>query len=135
MGDDVERKLDEFIQRLKETGHRITAQRVAIARLALENIKNHPTFTDILNKAKASIPGVSASTIYNTLQLLEEMGFIQSFSVKGITVYDSPHAHVNIVCTKSRKVYDLEGDAEDLVKAFSEKIGRRIRNIVVYAIC
>ncbi len=132
----VDRQVEEFIQRLKETGHRVTAQRVAIARLALESIKSHPTFTEILEKAKASIPGVSASTIYNTLQLLESMGFIQSFSVSGITVYDSPHPHVNIVCTRSGVVYDLEEEnVSEILARVSEKIGKRVKNIVVYAEC
>ena len=134
-GREVDEKIEEFVIKLREKGHRITAQRVAIARLVLENIKTHPSFTDILGRAKATIPGVSASTIYNTLQLLEEMGFVQSFSVKGATVYDSPHPHVNIVCTDTGQVYDLEENSQKLLEEASAKTGKKIRNIVVYALC
>lgn len=129
----VKRKLEQFAQELKKRGFRITVQRLTVAAIVLSKIKEHPSFMEILEEARKHVPGVSASTVYNTLQLLEKLGLITSFSVRGETHYDQPHKHVNIVCLDTNKIYDLEKGDE--VIGVLEKKGLNVRNVVVYANC
>ncbi len=130
----VDQMVEEFVEAAKRSGLRITAQRVAIARIVFERLSEHPSFSEVLEAAKRSIPGVSASTVYNTLQLLEKLGFIQDFSSEGVTRYDRAYPHINVVCLDTGKVFDAP-ELADIVKVIGEKTNVRVKNIVVYAHC
>jgi len=132
-GEHVKEKLEQFAQELKKKGFRVTVQRLTVAAIVLSKIKDHPSFMEILEEARKHVPGVSASTVYNTLQLLEKLGLITSFTVRGETHYDQPHSHVNIVCLDTNRIYDLENGGE--VIGVLEKKGLSVRNVVVYANC
>ena len=129
----AEEQLSRFMAEARRRGLRLTAQRITVARIVFERIEKHPSFMEILEEAKKHVPGISASTVYNTLQLLEELGLVQSFSVAGVTRYDKPHTHVNLVCLDTGEVVDAANG--DLVEALSRKLGVRVRNVVVYANC
>ncbi len=137
VAESVEEKIQQLVQELRRQGLRVTAQRIAIARIVLESIKDHPSFMEILEKARKEIPNISPSTVYNNLQLLERLGFVRSFSVKGETRYDNVHKHINIVCSKSGKVFDLEPDEEvrKILELLARKAGAEIENVLVYAEC
>ena len=132
-GEHVKERLEQFAQELKKRGFRVTVQRLTVAAIVLSKIKGHPSFMEILEEARKRVPGVSASTVYNTLQLLEKLGLITSFTVRGETHYDQPHKHVNVVCLDTNKIYDLENDNE-IIDAL-EKRGLSVKNVVVYANC
>ena len=135
---EVSERLTRLVRELKRHGYRVTAQRLAVARIVFETVKDHPSFMEILEKARREIPNISPSTVYNNLQLLEKLGFIKSFSIHGETRYDNVHTHVNVVCIDTGKVFDLDDAvvAEELTKALKSKLpDARIENIVVYARC
>jgi Fur family peroxide stress response transcriptional regulator len=134
----VDEKLTKLVMELRRKGLRITAQRLAIAKIVFENIKDHPSFMQILEKVRSSMPGISPSTVYNNLQLLEQLGLIKSFDVAGETRYDDIHEHINVVCIDTGKAFDL--DDEELVKSVKEKLlsklgNVRLRNMILYAEC
>ena len=131
--DDV---LARLIVELRRRGYRVTAQRLAIAKIVLENIKKHPSFMQIVEIVRSQMPSISPSTIYNNLQLLEELGFIKSFDVAGETHYDSAYNHINIACVDTDKIYDV--DSEEAYEVLSKAAGlekRKIVQVVVYANC
>ncbi len=131
--DDV---LAKLIVELRRRGYRVTAQRLAIAKIVLENIKKHPSFMQIVEIVRSQMPSISPSTIYNNLQLLEELGFIKSFDVAGETHYDSAYNHINIACVDTDKIYDV--DSEEVYEVLSKAAGlekRKIVQVVVYANC
>jgi len=133
----VEEKLARLVVELKRKGYRVTAQRLAIARIVFENIKDHPSFMEILEAVRKSMPSISPSTIYNNLQLLEQLGFIKSFDVAGETRYDDAGLHANLVCIDLGKIIDI--DDEDIVaalgKTVEKKYGVDVNEIVIYARC
>jgi Fur family peroxide stress response transcriptional regulator len=134
----VDEKLTKLVTELRRRGLRITAQRLAIAKIVLENIKEHPSFMQILEKIRSTMPGISPSTIYNNLQLLEQLGLIRSFDVAGETRYDDVHDHINIVCIDSGKIFDV--DNPEVVKIIKEQIekkagGVKVYNTIIYAEC
>ncbi len=125
-------KVLKLVDMLREKGFRVTPQRLSIARIIFEQIKSHPSFTEILSKARKEIPGVSTSTVYNTLKLLEELKLVQNFCVAGETLYDSPYPHVNIV-EPSGRVVDAPDEVSRQVVALLEKsLGKRVKNVIVY---
>jgi Fur family peroxide stress response transcriptional regulator len=134
--DAVEERLVRLVAELKRRGYRVTAQRLAIARIVFEKIKDHPSFMEILEAVRRRMPSISPSTIYNNLQLLEQMGFIKSFDVAGETRYDDAYMHVNLVCLDEGKIVDIED--ESLIKnlgKYLEKYGVEPHELVIYAYC
>ncbi len=133
---EVEEKLARLVAELKRRGYRVTAQRLAIARIVFENIKKHPSFMEILQAVRSRMPSISPSTIYNNLQLLEQLGFIKSFDVAGETRYDEARPHLNLVCLDQGKIIDIDdGDlVEEIIRRMEER-GARVRELVVYAYC
>jgi len=133
---EVEERLARLVAELKRRGYRVTAQRLAIARIVFENIKSHPSFMEILQAVRSRMPSISPSTIYNNLQLLEQLGFIRSFDVAGETRYDEARPHLNLVCLDQGRIVDVEdGDLVEEILRRIEKHGARVSEIVVYAYC
>lgn len=135
----VEEKLVRLVTELRKQGLRVTAQRLTIARIVFENIKEHPSFMQILEKVREAMPSVSPSTVYNNLQLLERLGLIKSFDVAGETRYDNAHPHVNVVCLDTGKVFDAEDDEDstEIVRKLEKLLGSNMKvyEVVVYAFC
>jgi len=135
----VEEKLVRLVTELRKQGLRVTAQRLTIARIVFENIKEHPSFMQILEKVREAMPSVSPSTVYNNLQLLERLGLIKSFDVAGETRYDNAHPHVNVVCLDTGKVFDAEDDEDstEIVRKLEKLLGgnMKVYEVVVYAFC
>ncbi len=123
------------IQLLREKKLKITPQRTSI----LEVIKpgGHYTGEQIYNKIKSKVPGISLSTVYNTLNLLEKNSIISSFEVNGMKWYESRiDSHVNVYCEDRDKVTDLDLDLTFLLDELRKKgiVSNKI-SIVVYSDC
>lgn len=92
---------------------RPSVQRTAIMEY-LMNHKTHPTVDEIYLALFPSIPTLSKTTVYNTLNLFLEKGAVQMLTLDEKNArYDadiSQHAH--FFCRSCGKVYDLH-DMED----------------------
>lgn len=133
---EVNDKLARLVAELRRRGYRVTAQRLAIARIVFENIKKHPSFMQIVEAVRASMPSISPSTVYNNLQLLEQLGFIKSFDVAGETRYDEAYPHLNLVCLDTQEIKDI--DPGECIKCLLEKAevdASNVNSVVVYAYC
>lgn len=67
---------------LRNAGVRITRQRRVVLRL-LEEADDHPDAMELYQRALAEDAGVSLTTIYRTLKLLEERGEIHRHAFEG----------------------------------------------------
>jgi len=93
--------------KLLSSGLRQTFQRRKILEF-LENTKSHPTADAIYKEVKKSIPTVSKTTIYNTVNKLVKEGIIKSISASGQTRYDACiGCHGHFVCSKCGRVFDV----------------------------
>jgi len=63
-------------KRLRDRGYKLTSQRLAIISLLSKDM-THPGAADILKKNRKSLPQVSMSTVYYTLDVLKKEGLIQ----------------------------------------------------------
>ena len=59
-------------QTLKESGHRLTPQRLMILS-AVRHAGRHVSVSDIVDQVKESYPYIDVSTVYRTLGVLKEM--------------------------------------------------------------
>ncbi len=98
-----------IITAFREKNIKVTPQRIAIAKYVLNN-KEHPTAKRIYQEIRGTHPTVSLATIYATLKVLKEFGFIQELNLPdGQSRFDpnlEPHAH--LVCVKCGDIADWE---------------------------
>ncbi|MDT3399181.1 Fur family transcriptional regulator [Streptomyces sp. B1866] len=106
---------------LRERGYRLTPQR----QLVLEAVDalEHATPDDILTEVRRTASGVNISTVYRTLELLEELGLVSHAHLgHGAPTYHvaARHHHLHLVCRDCTEV--IEADL-----AVAEPFARRLR--------
>ncbi|MGH2734238.1 MAG: Fur family transcriptional regulator, partial [Actinomycetota bacterium] len=90
------RDANTVLDALRDRGHRMTPQRRAIV-VEIMNSTGHISPQDLALRVQERIPGVNASTVYRTLELLEEAGVLShSHRERGADYHhaeDHDHAH------------------------------------------
>lgn len=81
MTDGMTRKAD-YERRLRRAGVRITRPRRVILDI-VASTEDHPDAMEIFQRASAIDSGISLSTVYRTMKLLEGMGAIQRHAFEG----------------------------------------------------
>ncbi len=107
-----------LINQLKQQGMRLTPQRQAIYDLVCAS-HDHPTALAIYNQLKEAYPSLSLATVYNTLEVLAELGLVTALGHAGDDQmhYDgSTEAHINIACVQCHQIVDIPSDLIDQVK-------------------
>ena len=66
---------DTTMQLLKESGHRLTPQRLMVLS-AVRSAKDHVTAAQILEQIKETYPYIDISTVYRTLGVLRQMRLV-----------------------------------------------------------
>ena len=98
--------VDEILDRLREHGGRITtARRVVVA--ALIDTPRHVTAEDIAAVIQHEHPEVHLSTVYRTLESLEDLGIVRHTHIgHGASVYHVGPTHQHLVCEECGTVVD-----------------------------
>ena len=94
--------MGQLVQSLKERGHRLTPQRQLILE-AIEESAGHVSAESVHSKVAAQFPQVNISTVYRTLELLQDLGLVtHTHFDDGIAQYHlasaAPHQHM--VCRR-----------------------------------
>jgi Fur family peroxide stress response transcriptional regulator len=117
-------ELSEINIKLKESGLKITPQRVAILE-AIITLKNHPTAENIIDIIRKSHPNISTATVYKVLDVLVESKLINKVKTdKDIMRYDAVlEKHHHIYHSDSDRIEDYYDSelTELLEKYFNEK--------------
>ena len=99
-----------IVNRLKKLGYRLTPQRLMIAS-AIENTDDHISAEEIYSQVVDKYPNVNISTIYRTLELLEQLGLVTETDLGGGRVRyhpaDKGHHH-HLICQECGAVIDLD---------------------------
>lgn len=95
---------------LHEKGLRMTPQRLMIV-AAIENSTDHISAEEVFSQVLEKYPNVNISTVYRTLDLLEEMGLVTKTDLGGGRVRyhpaDKGHHH-HLVCRECGGIIDLD---------------------------
>ena len=95
-------------QKLSERGFRITPQRRVILHI-LMHANAHLTPAEVYEEARRSIPGLTETTVYRTLEFLTQVGLAQeAFSKTSKSAYEiSGYAHHHLICRKCGKEIEI----------------------------
>jgi Fur family transcriptional regulator, ferric uptake regulator len=136
MKQDLRRTWDE---ELRSRGYRVTPQR----QLVLEAVASldHATPEDIAASVQRTAKGVNISTIYRTLELLDNLGLVKHTHLgHGAPIYHlaSDAEHVHLVCQECGKVEQVSPETvRPLCAALDENQGfeTNVTHLTVFGRC
>ncbi len=116
--------MEKYVKILKENDLKVTPQRIMILKY-LDSHRTHPTADEIYLSLKKSIPSLSKTTVYNSVETLNEHGIIQSLTISGSELrYDFENKmHHHFLCTECGRIYDIDFKCPNI-----EKICQKIRS-------
>lgn len=129
--------METILQQLREQGFKLTPQRIAIVDYLMKK-HDHPTAEEIYEDIRKKYPTMSIATVYNTLEMLRDIGRVVELNIKrGKACYDfvtAPHHH--LYCHHCQKIYDIM-DVECPVFQSGEYDGHKIEAMhgYFYGIC
>ncbi|MDR8407215.1 transcriptional repressor [Nonomuraea sp. 3-1Str] len=129
----------QWHEELRAKGYRVTPQR----QLVLEAVKSleHATPEEICVKVRETARGVNISTVYRTLELLEELGMVTHTHLgHGAPTYHlaAEADHVHLVCRGCGEVIEVRPElAEGLVRGLDEELGfaADVHHLTVFGRC
>ncbi|OIV37801.1 transcriptional repressor [Mangrovactinospora gilvigrisea] len=130
---------DDWRSGLRRRGYRLTPQRELVLR-AVERL-DHATPDDILAEVRRTASGVNISTVYRTLELLEELGLVSHAHLgHGSPTYHlaARHHHMHLVCRGCGTVTEVDVSAADpLVTRLLDDYGfaTDVKHFALYGRC
>ena len=101
--------LEKYVKLLKEKNLKVTPQRLIVLKYLGEHC-THPTTDKIYSDLKSNNPSLSKTTVYNSLEVLEKHGIIQSITISGSELrYDIDHGmHHHFYCKICGNIIDID---------------------------
>ena len=130
---------DDLAARLRGSGLRLTPQRQLILR-AVEDL-GHATPDEVLAHVRGQASAVNASTVYRTLEVLEDLGLVRHahLSDRAPTYHSSRQPeHFHVVCRLCHAVRSIDPDvAGPLVAALRQDPGfvPDLGHLTVFGVC
>lgn len=134
-------QMNSFEADLKEKGYRLTSQRKSVLKAAAA-MPGHFTAEELHRKLNRSDIGIA--TVYRTVQLLQEMGYIKQAHIPGgsavyeYTQDEGGHSHAHMQCTLCNTVLELREDMmSEMEDAVLEQYGFEVadHHIVLTGLC
>jgi Fur family peroxide stress response transcriptional regulator len=116
------KRFQVIIQKLRDNGHKITPQRLAIVEI-LAKSEAHPSAEDIHVRIKRDFPTMSLATVYKNILLIKSLGEVLELGFPdGSNRYDGnkPNPHAHAICIKCKKIVDPELDNLDEMREVVE---------------
>ncbi|WP_322509213.1 Fur family transcriptional regulator [Anaerolinea sp.] len=134
--------------RLRDEGGRMTSQRRLILQ-ALEELGGHPTAEEIYRHVSRQSPGINLSTVYRTLNWLEENGFIaprwfeeerrrERFEPAVLTTSSRHPTPFHFRCRSCNRILEFaDPRMKEIVKQFERHTGAQVKDVELtfYGLC
>jgi len=114
---------------LREQHRKLTRPRQAVLDI-LTQVNQHLTPSQVYRKAKLKYPRLGLTTVYRTLDLLVELGYLQRVHLEAgchsYAIAESAHGHHLVCSTCGRSEVFSECEIDSMVKTMQTKTGYRI---------
>lgn len=127
------------LKTLTEKGFKLTPQRRLITDI-IHNADYHLTAEEIISHVQSKMPGVNKSTIYRTLEILEQNGCVVKSESEDHFIYhhaEEGHHH-HLVCRQCGKSIDCgENVFAPVEKSLLADYGFRVsfKHVVIHGLC
>jgi Fur family ferric uptake transcriptional regulator len=127
------------LKTLQEKGYKLTPQRRLIVDI-IHDAAEHLTAEDIIAKVYKKMRGVNKSTIYRTLDILEETGCVVKSELDAHFIYhhtEEGHHH-HLVCHKCGKTIDCgENIFLNIEKCLAKQYGFKadFKHLLINGVC
>jgi Fur family transcriptional regulator, ferric uptake regulator len=117
-----------ILDQIRARGERITTPRRAVIEL-LASTHEHLTVEDIASRLHPVHPSIAPSTVYRTLEALQEWGMVERVHRgQGATFFHLAQTHQHVVCEVCGKVTDIPAhELDDLVARLRERYAFELR--------
>ncbi|MCW2755506.1 MAG: transcriptional repressor [Marmoricola sp.] len=90
--------MSDWQERLRASGHRLTPQRELV--LGAVETLGHATPDEVYAEVRRHSEAINLSTVYRTLELLDELGLIRHAHLtdRAPTYHSAAHEHAHLVC-------------------------------------
>ncbi len=131
-----EQRLQDFVNRCRKEGLKITPQRVAVYEILLSSY-NHPTVDEIYEEVKKRYPFVSLATVYRTVETLEQMGLVKKVCYWGSSArYDAnTDEHHHLICVKCGAIRDIYMEEDLSIPDELEGFRTEGYSVNIYGLC
>jgi Fe2+ or Zn2+ uptake regulation protein len=124
---------------LRDQGHRLTPQRLAILQI-IEEDAGHLSPLTIYERAAQRLPGITEATVYRTLEFLVENGLAMVAHIgDGHLVYESARRnHHHLICRGCGNTVEIEHELlTSLFEQFQERTGYQIdsAHVTFFGLC
>ncbi len=113
---------EQMIQAIRESGLKMTLQRLAIIDALIKMRHLHPSARAIFREAKKKVKGLSLSTVYYTLLELSKKGIIKILEFDQMeNRYEGVLTdHINLICKQCHTIIDhlspIPIDTQDIAR-------------------
>ena len=126
-----EKRFEVIIRKLRDHGHKITPQRLAIVKI-LAKSEGHPSVENIHFQIKKDFPTMSLATVYKNIALIKSIGEVLELGFPdGSNRYDgkTPTPHPHVICIRCKKIVDpYLGSLDDIKKEVALETNFKILN-------
>ena len=101
---------------------------------AVGALATHPRAEDVYEQVKKQHPTIGRATVYRNLHRMAAEGQLLDIGkIDGVTRYDhNTHPHYHFECKVCKKVYDIDGQLQDLCQQVSSPEGFDVQEHVTY---
>lgn len=107
-----------YIRSLKKAGYRLTQARLTVLEV-LEAEHGHITSADVLEKVERINPAIGRASVFRTLELFTQLGFIRptyihtSLTPTYVLMHGGHHHHV--ICTECKRFFEFDNCGLDVM--------------------
>ncbi|MBO8161600.1 MAG: transcriptional repressor [Thermosipho sp. (in: Bacteria)] len=133
--------IEALKKELKDKKYRMTPQRELVLKVFMDNESEHLGAEDVYRILFANKHSVSKATVYRTIELLVEFGFLRKLDFgEGIYRYElakKNKMHHHFICKHCGKIFEVEEHHLELIKQELESQGFVFEDFdfKIYGIC
>jgi len=112
-------RVNGILDKFRARGGRVTeARRAIVTTLLSTDGHEHLSADDVAQRVQVSHPDIAVSTVYRSLDALQELGVVEHVHVgHGPTVFHLvDHAHVHLLCHGCNEIIELSPDSMDAMR-------------------
>jgi len=118
--------LDALNTQLSEQGYKLTRQRKAVVEVVTQ-AHTRLSAADVFTRAQHACPDLGLTTVYRTLEILEQMGVIRRVHLddgcEGFALASAEHGH-HLICRRCQETIEFEDcNLKALLERVAEQTG------------